>query len=172
MSRGRGVSGSTLMRPENRGLLTPASESTPPRRKTRKGEITKDTVPLMGTVSQSVKRLNSPAIFSGGLYVGKNPFCRPSVRFACAKGDGRVIFSEFRKIQRKLPARSPCRKKPVRAFSDSLKDTVPIRERCLNMYLSQHSGAMRRRKPSMSHLPKVTFRSSSLRWRDLDWVSR
>ena len=43
-----------------------------------------------------------------------SPKCTPS---GCAQGDSRAIFSEFRKIQRKLPARSPCRKKPVRAFS-------------------------------------------------------
>ena len=43
-----------------------------------------------------------------------SPKCAPSGR---AQGDSRAIFSEFRKIRRKLPARSPCRKKPVRAFS-------------------------------------------------------
>ncbi len=29
---------------------------------------------------QPVKELNSPYIFSGGMYVGKNPFCHASVR--------------------------------------------------------------------------------------------
>ena len=61
------------------------------------------------------------------MYVGKNPICRPSVRSACAQGDSRVIFSEFRKIQRKLPARSPCRKKPARAFSTVLKPPGSVR---------------------------------------------
>ena len=61
-------------------------------------------------------------IFSGDMRVGKKslllPKCAPLGR---AQGDSRVIFSEFRKIQRKLPARSPCWKKPVRAVSNSLK---------------------------------------------------
>ena len=61
------------------------------------------------------------------MYVGKNPFCfaqcmalRP-----CAEQNSRVIFSEFRKIQRKLPARSPCRKRAARPFSTDKKPGQP-----------------------------------------------
>ena len=40
------------------------------------------------------------------MYVAKNPFCRPSVRSACMKGDGRgkfLNFAKFRNLARTHP---------------------------------------------------------------------
>ena len=73
-----------------------------------------------------------------------SPKCTPS---GCAQGDSRAIFSEFRKIQRKLPARSPCRKKPVRAFSTVCVRLIGGRRFAFSSFvLTKEEKATKRRK--------------------------